>query len=247
MRKFWKRIALVATILFVALPAIGIAWWMQGTLGPSPTALAALQSNAEVKVSQGTGVITFEPVSRTGSTGLIFYPGGRVDYRSYAPVLRQIAAQGYFVAVPSMLLNLAILDVDAAGQLIEKYPDIEAWVIGGHSLGGVAAAMYVMKQPDIKGLLLWASYPADAALRDADLRVLSIYGTLDGLSKTGKIEETRSLLPSDAQFIAIAGGNHAQFGSYGPQPGDSPATISTEEQWEQIVEATVSLLGKISE
>ena len=30
--------------------------------------------------------------------------------------------------------------------------------------------------------------------------------------------------------IEIEGGNHAQFGNYGPQEGDLPATISVEEQ-----------------
>jgi hypothetical protein len=40
----------------------------------------------------------------------------------------------------------------------------------------------------------------------------------------------------------IEGGNHAQFGSYGPQEGDKPATISPEEQWEQVAAATVEFL-----
>ena len=31
----------------------------------------------------------------------------------------------------------------------------------------------------------------------------------------------------------IQGGNHAQFGNYGPQKGDLPATITAEEQQEQ--------------
>jgi hypothetical protein len=29
--------------------------------------------------------------------------------------------------------------------------------------------------------------------------------------------------------VSIEGGNHAQFGWYGPQEGDNPATISREE------------------
>ena len=70
----------------------------------------------------------------------------------------------------------------------------------------------------------------------------SIYGTLDGLATTEKIAASRPQLPPTTEWVAIAGGNHAQFGWYGPQSGDNPATISREEQQRQIVEATLRLL-----
>jgi hypothetical protein len=54
------------------------------------------------------------------------------------------------------------------------------------------------------------------------------------------------LLPSNAQFVAIQGGNHAQFGWYGAQSGDGIATISREEQQHQIVSTMVSWLKQIS-
>jgi hypothetical protein len=47
--------------------------------------------------------------------------------------------------------------------------------------------------------------------------------------------------------VPIEGGNHAQFGYYGPQPGDAPATISREEQQIQAVDATVALLERIKD
>ena len=37
--------------------------------------------------------------------------------------------------------------------------------------------------------------------------------------------------------VEIEGGNHAQFGNYGPQKGDLPAAISAAEQQAQAVEA----------
>jgi hypothetical protein len=43
-------------------------------------------------------------------------------------------------------------------------------------------------------------------------------------------------------WVEIVGGNHAQFGWYGDQQGDNPATISREEQQAQTVAATVALL-----
>jgi hypothetical protein len=45
--------------------------------------------------------------------------------------------------------------------------------------------------------------------------------------------------------VPIKGGNHAQFGWYGAQEGDNPATISREEQQAQILTATLALLSKL--
>ena len=44
--------------------------------------------------------------------------------------------------------------------------------------------------------------------------------------------------------MEIEGGNHAQFGNYGPQKGDQPATISAEEQQAQTVAAIEEFLGE---
>jgi pimeloyl-ACP methyl ester carboxylesterase len=94
----------------------------------------------------------------------------------------------------------------------------------------------------VAGLVLWASYPPENnPLNDRDLPVLSIYGTKDmGLEG---IEANRGLLPPDTQWVVMEGGNHAQFGWYGPQPGDGEATISREAQQARIVEATVAFLA----
>jgi hypothetical protein len=43
-------------------------------------------------------------------------------------------------------------------------------------------------------------------------------------------------------WVVIQGGDHAQFGWYGAQSGDNPATISREAQQAQIEQATVDFL-----
>ena len=50
------------------------------------------------------------------------------------------------------------------------------------------------------------------------------------------ILENRNNLPSNAKLMKIEGANHAQFGYYGYQLGDSSANISREEQQKQTVE-----------
>ena len=130
------------------------------------------------------------------TVGFIFYPGGRVDYRAYAPVLRMIAESGYFVALVPAPLNLAFFDMNAAAPVLAQYPEIRHWVVGGHSLGGVAASVFAKDHLDqLDGIVFFASYPADDSLKNSDIKVLSIYGTND-MAGMETFEEKKSLLPS---------------------------------------------------
>jgi hypothetical protein len=58
-----------------------------------------------------------------------------------------------------------------------------------------------------------------------------------------KFNDSKKLLPPDTVWVVIEGGNHAQFGNYGFQPGDNVATISAVNQQEIIVNATVTFLA----
>jgi hypothetical protein len=75
--------------------------------------------------------------------------------------------------------------------------------------------------------------------------VLSLYGTRD-MAGVQKFEESRAMLPEGTQYVVIEGGNHAQFGDYGEQPGDNPALISRAEQQAQVVEAVIAFLESIA-
>jgi pimeloyl-ACP methyl ester carboxylesterase len=176
---------------------------------------------------------------------LILYPGGRVDARAYAPAARAIAEAGYLVAIAPMPLNLAVFAPDRAAEVMQAFPEIEQWAVGGHSLGGAMAARFADQHPEaVDGLVLWAAYPAESnGLSDESLEVASISGTRDGLSTPAKIEASRELLPADTEWVAIEGGNHAQFGWYGPQSGDGKADVSREDQQQKIIDATIDLLS----
>lgn len=52
----------------------------------------------------------------------------------------------------------------------------------------------------------------------------------DTVADVAKVEATRKNLPSSTREIRIDGGNHSQFGYYGFQLGDWPATIGREQQ-----------------
>ena len=67
------------------------------------------------------------------------------------------------------------------------------------------------------------------------------------LATPAKIEASRPLLPAATTWVVIQGGDHAQFGWYGPQSGDNPATISREDQQAQAAEAVLSLLKSVDQ
>jgi hypothetical protein len=239
------RILLGVAGLLVVLTA-GFVIWGETPARPMPEALAALQSDNKVRVDSGAW-LTFAPTGGQPSVGFIIYPGGRVDYRAYAPQARTIAAQGYLVVIAPMPLNLAVLNPNAAADIIAAHPEITSWAIGGHSLGGSMAANFAHSHPaSIQGLVLWASYPAGTDnLSQYNLTVVSISGTQDGLATPAKIEASRPLLPQDTLWVPIQGGNHGQFGWYGSQAGDLQASISREEQQAQIVQSTLDFLSHL--
>jgi len=136
------------------------------------------------------------------------------------------------------------LGVNRAESVINKYEEITDWVIGGHSLGGAMAARYTYNNPQkLSGLILLASYPAqNNDLSDMDIRVLSIYGSSDGITSQEKINNSKENLPDDTEWVEIKGGNHSQFGWYGFQDGDDEAQISREKQQSIIVDAITNFL-----
>ena len=241
--RWWYILILVPVLLIV-----GFLVWAWTPLGPMPEAIQALESSERVVVDRDSWY-EFSPVEERPEIGVILYPGGRVDPRSYAPTAHALAEEGYLVVIVPMPLNLAVLGASKAEQVISAYPEIETWVIGGHSLGGSMAANFTKVNPQlVDGLVLWASYPAGSDdLSGIDAPVASISATLDGLASVDDIAGSKLLLPADTSWVVIEGGNHAQFGWYGEQGGDNPALISREEQQEQIINATLELLQEIAE
>lgn len=158
---------------------------------------------------------------------MVLYPGARIDADAYAAVARTLAAQaGVLVAVVDPPLDVALLDVGAADAVRDSHPRTDRWIVGGHSLGGVAASRYAA-DPDagVAGLLLWASYPADGDTVPDGVAVTSITGSSDRVLDRRAAAAARSRLPDDTEIIELEGLTHAQFGDYGTQPGDGTATL----------------------
>ena len=172
--------------------------------------------------------MVFNPENAT--KGFIFYPGGKVEYTAYQPLMNACAKQGILCILVEMPFNLAVLDVNAADGFQQMYPEIEEWYIGGHSLGGSMAASYLINHiDDFEGLILLGSY-STADLSKTELDVLSVYGSEDLIMNRVKYDENKSNLPNDFIEVIIDGGCHAYFGMYGEQEGDGKPSISNMEQ-----------------
>lgn len=249
-RSRWPSYVLVAVMILILLMTIGGLLYSLGSNNASPAASAAMQGSPQVAVSLD-GFYTFAPAGSAvdaskASTGLIIYPGAFVNATAYALFASAIAANGYTTFITPMPLDLAALNPNAAQVVIEANPQITNWVIGGHSLGGAMAGQFVAAHPDeISGLVLLGAYP-NADLSGWDGVVSSIYGTADGLATPAQVQAAASVLPADTIFVAIEGGNHAQFGDYGTQGGDNPATISPAEQLAQAAQATLNVLNQVN-
>lgn len=191
--------------------------------------------------NEESGRIVLAPEGAT--KGFIFYPGGKVEYTAYVPLMQACAEEGILCVLVEMPFNLAVLDVNAADGIQEEYPEIEEWYIGGHSLGGSMAASYIADHTEeYEGLVLLGSY-ATVDLSDTDLAVLSLFGSEDRVMNREKYDKNKSNLPYDLTEFVIDGGCHAYFGMYGAQDGDGTPTITNEEQIRITVENIVKVMG----
>lgn len=235
-----RKIALIAAIAAVLALVLGCGAYVSDYYRADEAAAAALAGSGTVEVRQEAGLTVFAPAEP--AAGFIFYPGGKVEYTAYAPLMLALAERDVLCLLVEMPLNLAVLDVNAAEGLRERFPEVERWYIGGHSLGGSMAASFAAKQGDFAGLALLAAY-STADLSAGEMEVISLYGTGDGVLNREKYESYRANLPQDTVEVVIQGGNHAQFGSYGPQEGDGAAQISGAEQVRCTVEALAEFFG----
>ena len=190
-------------------------------------------------MAQGSGITVQDNLTILSSTyptdtAIIFYPGAKVEAEAYLPLLDQIRQTGVTCILVHMPFNMAIFNADAAEEVISRFPEIQHWYVAGHSMGGAMASKFASDHPDqVDGLILMGAYIYGDY---PDEKTLTIYGSLNQ-SVEDHIDYTENI-------VEIEGGNHAQFGNYGPQKGDPPAEISAEEQQAQTVTAIEAFLSR---
>jgi dienelactone hydrolase len=214
-----KTILKIVAVIVITVPILAFGWLSYSTAknlaSPTAEALAALTPDDTVAVEDGDWLV-MRPAASTPTTGLILYPGANCDIRGYAPVLREIAAAGYLAVVVSMPFDFSIFAPDRADDVTAAFPEIQKWVIAGHSMGGAMAGRYAYHHADeLAGLILWDSYPPAAnSLADSDLPVVHIHrATPDGMPPQ-KFQDMSHLFPENSVWVPVPGGIHMYFGSF---------------------------------
>lgn len=223
MKKIVKGILVTLTILIV-FSAGGWLYLRSQIHQPSEQA-----RQAATRAQTTQPVLSFKADLVKGPQ-IIFYPGALVAPESYSVWAEKLAAAGYQVSIVRFPLDLAVLAPQRAHQVLAKHQ--RAYVIGGHSLGGVMASRFAQQhQAHLKGVFFLASYPdKKGSLRQLDQPVLSVTASRDGVLDWSAYRQAKQYLPHHTSYQQIKGGNHAGFGSYGAQKGDHTATISSQAQ-----------------
>ncbi|MEE3343386.1 MAG: alpha/beta hydrolase [Bacilli bacterium] len=200
-----------------------------------------LKSSNNVKVSKNNNYYYFD--GKSEDKAIIFYPGGKVEYTAYAPILHKLSENGIDCFLIKMPFNLAILNKNAADSIIKKYK-YKYWYLAGHSLGGVAASTYTHDNKDkVSGLILLASYPNKTI--DNKTKLLSIYGTNDGVLDLEKYKQSKKYWSKKNKEFIIYGANHSGFGNYGHQSGDKKALITNEQQQQETIDFIINRIGDV--
>jgi hypothetical protein len=223
-----------AGALLVVLALAATAW-----LRPypaEPVAVRAAASSPTVGVVDGPTTWELRPLRARSGTGVVFFPGALVDPRAYLALLRPLAERGHLVVVVEPPFGLALLA--GADGALDAHPEVVRWAVGGHSLGGVAAAAQAATgDPRVRGAFFWASYPA-RDLSGAPIAAASVSGDRDALTTPAEVAASRAQLPPGTAFTVVPGAVHAFFGDYGPQAGDGTPTTGRADAQREIVAAT---------
>lgn len=243
-----KRVIIIMVIAaIVAAVIFAVLIYINDYYKATEKAQKAILGNDSVEVTETGDYYLFsknEAESYVGigeGKGIIFYPGGKVDEVAYAPMLLELAEEGYEVYLVKMPAKLAIFGMNAAEGIIKEASELTEWTMMGHSLGGAMAASFsASHDEEVDNLVLLAAYSMED-LSGLDMDVYSFYGSEDKVLNMEKYEEYYTNLPEDMVEIVIDGGNHAYYAHYGEQDGDGTATITRDEQQESVLDVFLSL------
>lgn len=226
LKKSTKRLITLAVVIIIAVSVFFI--YVSDYYKADERAKAVL-AGEDITVYED--MILLSPEEKSDNA-IIFYPGAKVEYTAYLPILEKLKDEGVTCLLLKMPFNMAIFDVNRADKAYEKLEGIENIYIAGHSMGGAMASKYAEDNADkLKGVILlgayiYGEYPPQ--------KTLTIYGSYN--------DEVEEKIDYTENIFVIEGGNHAKFGNYGPQKGDEDGDITSEEQQDKAVEIIMDFI-----
>jgi pimeloyl-ACP methyl ester carboxylesterase len=245
-----RKILLGSLIGIFVLAVAGSAafWKWQGDRlsAPGEQALAATQSSEKVVVERGDWLV-FEPRDRAPRAGIIFYPGAHCPVEGYAPLLSQLAEEGYRVVAVSMPLYMAFLAPDRASEVILAYPETGQWAIAGHSLGGAMVAGYAYRNPSMtEAVIILDSHPPEyESLAEFAAPVLMVHRAAADGTAPELYQNNWHLFPTHTRIVPLPGGAHMDFGDFvvGSSRQDLPGSLGAERQQQLTARAILDFLS----
>lgn len=239
-----RRIRITGWTALTALlvTVISFLTWFHIVFPADRAATLEVYQDDRVVVTPADGVVIMTPrAAEATATGLLFFPGARVDPFAYLHPFVDVAADGTTVVIVDPLFNMALFDLRDLSTLTAQAPHVTDWVLAGHSLGGVKACMEA-DHPAVAGLVLLASYCA-TDMSQLTIPVTDVAASEDGLIDSLARSEARRNLPADIVTITLENANHASFGTYGPQPGDGIATLTRDDIRQAMNEVWAAVTG----
>lgn len=244
--KFYKKLYFkISAVIIIILLCVTAAFFIYTAnyYHATDVAVESMMNVQNINITYKDDMAIFSPEVNIKEIGIVFYPGAKVEYSAYAPLMAKLAQRGITCVLIKMPFNLAIFNVDAANKAMGEVPNITNWYISGHSLGGAMASSYAANNADkLKGVILMGAYPS-CDLSKTNLKLLALYGSNDQVLNREKLSDTKSNAPQNSLYFEIQGGNHAGYGDYGAQAGDGTSTISADEQQNIVVDKILGFLG----
>ena len=231
-----KKRYLILIIILILLCAYCL-YYVNDYYHADNTSLSYINGSENVSVSKTSNGLFIDGPGN--DTALIFYPGAKIEYTSYLPLMNGLAARGVDAYLVEMPFNLAFLGSNSADDII-KNSNHSHHILAGHSLGGAMAAKYSSSH-NVDGLVLLAAYPSD----EVKIPVLSVYGSNDKILNLKTYNDSKSLIKDNFTENIINGGNHGQFGNCGFLKGDGNATVNTTVQQKQTSDYIIDFIKHI--
>ena len=169
------------------------------------------------------------------NAGFIIFSGANADEKAYAYMAELLYKAGHTVVIPKVLFHLSAFGINHGLEIIDSNPEIEKWILIGHSLGGLPVSRIAVKRPDkLLGVVFLATNTL-TDLSDLDISAIRISAANDKIMNKKMMVAHPDYLPENSTSIILEGANHQGFGAYDSLSRDGEATMSWKEQQEQTV------------
>lgn len=149
---------ILGSILLLLTVLCGI-YLFTGSYAANEDAAAVLAPTEDIAIIESDdGSLVFVPSHP--KAGLIFYPGGKVESRAYAPLMTAFAQEDILCVLPSMPFDLAVFDRNAADGIKEQYQQIQDWYLPDIPWGALwLPVMHLITLRTMRAFSFWRPIP----------------------------------------------------------------------------------------